>query len=108
MFHVLHDSASTTPTRSFDEYRYAIEAGLISPHEVRCYVLPWENATPSSNVSRSSKRYHDHEDAYADDANKENVEAWCVRIFAKSTPTTPLAQPEPPRVAEALVESTYR
>ena len=45
MFHVHQDAVSTTPTRSFEEYRYAIEAGLMSPHDVRCHVLPWERAT---------------------------------------------------------------
>ena len=86
MFHVHQDAVSTTPTRSFEEYRYAIEAGLMSPHDVRCHVLPWERATRDSTVSRSSKRYHDHEDAYADEANKENADARCVSLFSNGPP----------------------
>ena len=46
MFHVLHDTLVPPPTRSFEEYRYAIEAGLISPHAVRHESLPWENTSP--------------------------------------------------------------
>ena len=85
MFHVHQDAASTTVTRSFEQYRYAIEAGLVSPHDVRRHILPWESATRDSTVSRSSKRYHDHEDAYADQANKENADARCVSLFSNSS-----------------------
>ena len=50
MFHNYHGSTPTPPTRTFEDYRYAIEAGLISPHDVRCYVPAWElsptDATP--------------------------------------------------------------
>ena len=93
MFHVHQDAVSTTPTRSFEEYRYAIEAGLMSPHDVRCHVLPWERATRDSTVSRSSKRYHDHEDAYADEANKENADARCVSLFSNGRHAAPRAKP---------------
>ena len=93
MFHVHQDAVSTTPTRSFEEYRYAIEAGLMSPHDVRCHVLPWERATRDSTVSRSSKRYHDHEDAYADEANKENADARCVSLFSNGRHGAPRAKP---------------
>ena len=73
MFHVLHDTLAPPPTRSFEEYRYAIEAGLISPHAVRHESLPWENTSP--HTTRVTKRYHDHEDAYAVNVtNKENAE----------------------------------
>lgn len=85
MFHVNQDVASTTVTRSFEQYRYAIEAGLVSPHDVRRHILPWESATRDSTVSRSSKRYHDHEDAYADEANKENADARCVYLFSNGS-----------------------
>ena len=85
MFHVHQDAASTTQPRSFEQYRYAIEAGLMSPHDARCHILPWESATRDSTVSRSSKRYHDHEDAYADEANKENADARCVYLFSNGS-----------------------
>lgn len=93
MFHVHQDAASTTPTRSFEQYRYAIEAGLMSPHDARCHILPWESATRDSTVSRSSKRYHDHEDAYADEVNKENADARCVSLFSNGSHAAPRAKP---------------
>lgn len=70
---------ATTTSRSFEEYRYAIEAGLISPHHERCYVPAWEQPQQPSAVAgvvssraRVGKRYHpqsnDGEDA--DDASQ--------------------------------------
>ena len=88
MFHVHQDAASTTLTRSFEQYRYAIEAGLMSPHDVRRHILPWESATRDWTISRSSKRYHDHEDAYADVANKENADARCVCLLERPSRCT--------------------
>ena len=93
MFHVHQDAASTTQPRSFEQYRYAIEAGLMSPHDARCHILPWESATRDSTVSRSSKRYHDHEDAYADEVNKENADARCVYLFSNGSHAAPRAKP---------------
>ena len=93
MFHVHQDAASTTQPRSFEQYRYAIEAGLMSPHDARCHILPWESATRDSTVSRSSKRYHDHEDAYADEMNKENADARCVSLASNGSHAAPRAKP---------------
>lgn len=93
MFHVHQDAASTTQPRSFEQYRYAIEAGLMSPHDARCHILPWESATRDSTVSRSSKRYHDHEDAYADEVNKENADVRCVYLFSNGSHAAPRAKP---------------
>lgn len=93
MFHVHQDAASTTQPRSFEQYRYAIEAGLMSPHDARRHILPWESATRDSTVSRSSKRYHDHEDAYADEVNKENADARCVYLFSNGSHAAPRAKP---------------
>lgn len=71
MFHPMTTASSvtpsvTTPTRSFEWYRYAIEVGLITPHHERCYVPAWEQpkfaqSTPPSAVTsrgRAGKRYH--------------------------------------------------
>ena len=91
MFHVHQDAAPTTQPRSFEQYRYAIEAGLMSPHDARCHILPWESATRDSTVSRSSKRYHDHEDAYADEMNKENADARCVSLASNGSHAAPRA-----------------
>lgn len=93
MFHVHQDAAPTTQPRSFEQYRYAIEAGLMSPHDARCHILPWESATRDSTVSRSSKRYHDHEDAYADEMNKENADARCVSLASNGSHAAPRAKP---------------
>ena len=56
-----------TKTRSFEDYRYAIEAGLISPHHERVFVPEWEAApgtggTPASSRGRAGKRYRGSDD----------------------------------------------
>jgi hypothetical protein len=65
----------------------------MSPHDARCHILPWESATRDSTVSRSSKRYHDHEDAYADEMNKENADARCVSLASNGSHAAPRAKP---------------
>lgn len=68
---VAFPTTTTTTSRSFQEYRYAIEAGLISPHHERCYVPAWEqpqqpmSTTPTaaavgvvSSRARAGKRYY--------------------------------------------------
>ena len=78
MFHNYHGSTPTPPTRTFEDYRYAIEAGLISPHDVRCYVPAWElsptDATPPAGTrARPGKRYHESsDDDEMDESDKEN------------------------------------
>jgi hypothetical protein len=93
MFHVPHDSVSVPATRSFQEYRYAIEAGLITPHAVRRENVAWEN-TAHSHTTRNPKRYHDHTDAYdMDQTNKENGETQCVRVLADERTTRTTYEP---------------
>jgi hypothetical protein len=84
-----------TASRSFQDYRYAIEAGLISPHHERCYIPAWAceqtqplqqqtynhpSMTPPSAAAtagavtsraRAGKRYHTHgeSDGEEDDAS---------------------------------------
>ena len=74
-------TAITSSSRSFADYRYAIEAGLISPHHERCYTPSWEqqpshrHQTPGGAVS-SRKRYftpssdEDDEEEGSGDANQ--------------------------------------
>ena len=71
MFPDAHGMTPSPPSRTFEQYRYAIEAGLISPHVVRCYVPAWERspateATTAGTRARAGKRYHDSEDDYAE------------------------------------------
>ena len=81
MFHNYHATATPTPakTRTFQDYRYAIEAGLISPHDERCYTPAWEQqqstgaaaaaaaATPVSSRRRAGKRYRSPSPSIEDD-----------------------------------------
>ena len=73
-----NNPASANGSRSFADYRYAIEAGLISPHHVRCYTPPWEQRSPTtaaevvSSRFRAGKRYHTPS---SDDDDQENSNA---------------------------------
>ena len=93
MFPDAHGMTPSPPSRTFEQYRYAIEAGLISPHDVRCYVPAWERspateATTAGTRARAGKRYHDSEDDYAetveDDDENQGI-ARCV-LHPRSEP----------------------
>lgn len=95
MFHNYHGSTPTPPTRTFEDYRYAIEAGLISPHDVRCYVPAWElsptDATPPVGTrARPGKRYHDDsDDDEVDESDKEYHGTGRCVLRRLPTPTPP-------------------